>query len=466
MRFEEFLKSSVKQDLEKARAEFKEQQQLLENLIIANQVIQEAIEELRIEEEPLAKSVDNCINEAQRIRAQALKALKENKPKPIRLLNYKQYSERVIGEAQALRARAEHLIRKRDKVTGETLLKELKELEARENLGRDLKIVIEEIERKKKLAAYELCIQDTSTHGITRKSTEITTLTVTQQLSKTFKNELEKLGFAHLEVELRPVGGTRGTLYHKLVLKRAESVDLPRVVSEGEARTLSIAAFFAELSTASDNSAILFDDPVSSLDHEWRDNVARRLAEESKIRQVVIFTHDIVFLLALVRYAEEYGVNCEHQYVKRELRESGIALPELPWVAMKVKERIGKLKNMWQKADKVFRTDTREAYEYEAKRIYGLMREAWERGLEEVLLGGVVERFRPSIQTIQAKKLSDISEKDCQDLEEGISKCSRWLLGHDKAPAESVNVPEPKEVMNDIECLDGWVKNINKRRKK
>ena len=45
-----------------------------------------------------------------------------------------------------------------------------------------------------------------------------------------------------------------GVLYHKLMLTRAPGVELPKVVSEGEQRCLSIAAFFAELSTADDPS--------------------------------------------------------------------------------------------------------------------------------------------------------------------------------------------------------------------
>ena len=32
-------------------------------------------------------------------------------------------------------------------------------------------------------------------------------------------------------------------------------------------------------------SGIVFDDPVSSLDHEWRDKVACRLVEEAEKRQ-------------------------------------------------------------------------------------------------------------------------------------------------------------------------------------
>ena len=93
------------------------------------------------------------------------------------------------------------------------------------------------------------------------------------------------------------------------------------------------------------------------MDHEWRENVARRLAEEAKKRQVVVFTHDIVFLLALVRFAEESSVEYKHQQLRREGAAPGVSSPELPWVAMKVKNRIGVLKNQLQRADKLFRKE-------------------------------------------------------------------------------------------------------------
>lgn len=230
---------------------------------------------------------------------------------------------------------------------------------------------------------------------------------------------------------------------------------------------LSIAAFFAELSTTSERSAILFDDPVSSLDHEWREHVARRLVEEANSRQVVVFTHDLVFLLALGRFAEESRINYSHQYLRREVGlGAGVSSPELPWVAMKVRERIGVLKQMWQRADKHYRTGAADDYETEAIRIYGRLREAWERGLEETLLGGVVERFRLSIQTQQVSRLSDITNEDCKLLENGMTKCSRWLAGHDQAPAENVLIPPPQEIWTDIEALETWVRTISRRRSK
>src|SRR5688500_2649656 len=73
-------------------------------------------------------------------------------------------------------------------------------------------------------------------------------------------------------------------------------------------------------------------------------------------------------------------------------------------------------KSEWQAAHKLFRDGHQSAYEKEASFIYGLLREAWERALEEVLLGGVVERFRPGIQTQQVGKIADITEEDCKTL--------------------------------------------------
>ena len=129
----------------------------------------------------------------------------------------------------------------------EVLAAELEELKARRTLRKHEEALLSEIERKKMLAAYELCLGDTTTHSITTKSTAITKVVVTQQLKTAFQEELSRLNFKHVEVELKEAGGEAGNFYHKLMLTRAPGVELPKVVSEGEARCLAIAAFFAEL---------------------------------------------------------------------------------------------------------------------------------------------------------------------------------------------------------------------------
>ena len=235
------------------------------------------------------------------------------------------------------------------------------------------------------------------------------------------------------------------------------------VLSEGESRTLSLAAFITEFSPASSDSAIIFDDPVSSLDHIWRQRIARRLVAEAKRRQVIVFTHDIVFLRLLLDECSQQETECHHQYVRRD-GQAGIASPDLPWFAMNIKERIGVLRNRWQAAEKLSRTSSPEAYEAEARSIYGLMREAWEQATSEVLLNDVVQRYRPSIETQKVRFLHDITEEDCKTVEGAMGECSRWMLGHDQAAADGTPFPKPEELRKRIDELDKWVQVIRKRR--
>lgn len=137
----------------------------------------------------------------------------------------------------------------------------------------------------------------------------------------------------------------------------------------------------------------------------------------------------------------------------------------MPWVALPVKKKIGWLKNAHQAANKLFRDGHQDAYEREAKHLYGLLREAWERGLEEVLLNGIVERFRPSVQTLRLSMVADITDEDCQALDAAMAKCSRWLPGHDQAAAARAPMPEPTELKDDIEALENWTATIHKRRR-
>ena len=337
-------------------------------------------------------------------------------------------------------------------------------LRARKLLAAHQQTVLDDIERRKKYAAYGLCIDDTKTQAITTKSTIVTKTVVSQKLKKSFQDELVNLSFRHVEVELKELGGADGIFYHKLVFTRAPGVELPKVVSEGEQRCLSIAAFFAELSTADDNSGIVFDDPVSSLDFKWRNAVARRLVQESKTRQVIVFTHDVVFLLSLRQYAEELGIEPLDQHVRHQAKGAGVCVEDMPWVALPVKKKIGYLNNCWQATEKLSRDGHQDTYEKEAKYLYGLLREAWERALEEVLLGGVVERYRPSVQTQQIAHIADITADDCKAVVTAMTKCSTWLPGHDKAPAARSPVPSVNDLKADIEALSSWVTNIRKRR--
>ena len=463
--FEAFVTSTAERELREVRDAFAERRSALSDLEVVPKHVKDTLNEMRIEYEALSHTIAASLAGSEERRRAVALALREDRELAEDCLDIKPVATEIDAlvsqlseRAAALRTRA-----KPESQAGMTL--EAQEFRARKVLVKHEAVVLEEIERKRKHAAYEMCLRETRTNPITRMSTILTRKAVTGELRESFRRELTSLRFRHVEVEIMEAGGVEGILYHRLVLARAPGVELPKVVSEGEQRCLAIASFFAELSTADEHSAIVFDDPVSSLDYRWREGVARRLVEEAKTRQVIVFTHDVVFLLRLKALAEEDNVEQLDQHVRNLPGGAGVCAEELPWVALKVRSRVRHLRKLFQKAAKLHRKGHQDAYERAAVEIYGFLREAWERGLEEDLLGGVVERFRASVQTRQVTSLADITQEDCKAVMSAMTKCSRWLRGHDDAPAVRADVPEPEEVKEDIDKLDDFLAAIRRRRK-
>lgn len=464
--FEAFVVSTTERELRQIREGFARLRKTFVELRTMTEAVEETLKEIRIEHDVVADVISAALAANENLCRVVVTALVEDNDLPANCPTLVS----VAGEAEALskqiEARLETLRTRANDETRERMTAEAQELRARKLLAKHERIVLDEIERRKKYAAYSLCIDETKTQAITQKSTAVTKMAVSQKLKQRLQDELVELAFRHVEVELKELGGADGVFYHKLVLTRAPGVELPKVVSEGEQRCLSIAAFFAELSTADDSSGIVFDDPISSLDYQWRRSVARRLVVESKTRQVVVFTHDVVFLLLLKQFADELNVELLDQHIRHLPHGAGVCAEELPWVALPVKKKIGHLKNKWQEADKLYRDGHQDAYEKDAKYLYGLLREAWERAVEEVLLGGVVERYRPGVQTQQIDQIADITQDDCKDVEAAMTRCSAWLPGHDQAAAARAPVPRSEELKADIGALESWVDAIRTRRRR
>jgi hypothetical protein len=341
----------------------------------------------------------------------------------------------------------------------------LSELHARNTLEGIRDRIHAEIDRRARINAYEICIKDTETRTITKVSTELTKKHVTDTLTSAFDAELKRLGFTVPELAIRPVGGQKGVLYHQVQLKHSTRAELAKVVSDGESRCIALAAFMAELQSADSGSAIVFDDPVSSLDHRWRAAVSKRLVEEAAARQVIVFTHEMVFLAALLQEAERQGISCVPQTIRRGSDSfAGHVEDGLPWTGMSTQKRIGALKNEAQRLEKLLKERGQKDYEAGATRLYADLRRTWERAIEEVLLNEVVLRFRQGIETNRLKKIADICADDLAKVEAGMTKSSKWEGGHDQALAVNEPLPSPGELKADIEQLEQWVAVVRKRR--
>lgn len=458
----EFATSTADAELRDAERAYQLLLRSVANCDVSRSDIMAAIDELKADDESLASRATGLLAAARDLQAAVAKAGVGDEP-----ITASTFDSSVVDDvkryATSLRTRGAQL---KSTKTGLNTAEQadLDELRSRVVLRDNMDAIKAELERKRRISAYRLTLEDTVTNLITKKSTELTKRLVTDQLSKTFQSELQSIKFGHLSVEIQAAGGAKGALFHKLVFSNAPNIKMTDVLSEGESRALSLAAFMTELSTAPTRSGIVFDDPVSSLDHRWRRRIADRLVAASKERQVVVFTHDLLLLSLLMKAAERADIECHHQYIRHEGGQPGVCSPDLPWVAMSVKERIGVLRNRWVKADKTFRLAQQEAYEREAALIYASLRETWERGVAEVLLNDVVEPYRPDIETQKAKKLIDITEQDFKAVDDGMSECSRWMRGHDAARADGDSFPDPTEVKQRIDELEAWTKAIRKRR--
>lgn len=76
----------------------------------------------------------------------------------------------------------------------------------------------------------------------------------------------------------------------------------------------------------------------------------------------------------------------------------------------------------------------------------------------------MVERYRLGVQTQRIGKIADITAEDCRIVETAVTKCSKWLPGHDQAAAARADIPDPAVLEADIETLESWVSGIRKRR--
>jgi hypothetical protein len=83
------------------------------------------------------------------------------------------------------------------------------------------------------------------------------------------------------------------------------------------------------------------------------------------------------------------------------------------------------------------------------------LRETWERAVEEVVLGGVVERFGTDVKT-QSLKLVDIADTDYRTIFFAMKRASE-RSGHDQAAAKQIDPPDKKQMEADLMELRGFI---------
>ena len=234
------------------------------------------------------------------------------------------------------------------------------------------------------------------------------------------------------------------------------------ILSEGEFRIVSIAAFLADVHSNESSAPFIFDDPISSLDQDFEELTAARLVKLCEKRQVIIFTHRLSLLAMLENAAEKVGLAPRVISLQREPWGAGEP-NEPPLPAQKPKKALTSLLNQrLPKARKVWEEQGSEAYSVEAKALCSDIRITVERLIEWDLLADVVQRFRRPIQTMgKIEKLARITAYDCAFLDEMMTKFSRYE--HAQPGEAPVSLPEPRELEEDLNRLKAWQEEFTSR---
>jgi energy-coupling factor transporter ATP-binding protein EcfA2/acylphosphatase len=327
------------------------------------------------------------------------------------------------------------------------------------------------ISKARRNADLGLAAATIRTQEITRQGTIIIRKNLTPELLNVFRTELKELGATRIPISLKAYGDI-GETAHEMQLEGANLVGRTRtseILSEGETRVIAIAGFLAELQLAPHTNAIILDDPASSLDHVFTGRIAARLAREGLIRQVIIFTHNIAFLMELQDAANSLAnsgtpVSVVIHTLRRIGKVAGVTTSGAPWHTLKVKQRAQYLDELVQKIKPLF-PDNMIEYNEKAANVYGLLREAWESCIEDDLFFNVVCRYRNSVQTLKLNQVA-IEDSDIHLIDLHMSKASNWMTGHDKSKALHNDRPAPDTLLSDIDSLRQFSKELINRHEK
>lgn len=340
------------------------------------------------------------------------------------------------------------------------------ELEARLELDKYSDAITKEIENQKLLALLKLCVQQTDTTGISRKGGELTTRFLGETLKGTYADQLKQLNRKGLIVELKKSHVERGVPYSEIVITpeaggNGGKYKPDEIMSESEQKVASLAGFFTELSLAPHNSAIIMDDPVTSLDEKNTARIAERIVREASKRQVIVFTHNLFFTAELINYAKKHDVLLTPRTVSKA-KFAGEVIDDLPWQALSTSKRIARLNARLQDLQTAFSKNDVATYEAGTISFYGGLRETWERAVEEILFKDAIKRYSRVVETQKLKQIR-FESSDLEAVEENMTQCS--FYSHTNPPdVDSVEIPEPDQLLEDLDKLKTWKSTIESRK--
>jgi hypothetical protein len=340
----------------------------------------------------------------------------------------------------------------------------LRELESHIRLCESREALRREVERLRERQLLEAAQSQTATTAITAKSTQLTKEYAGEVIKDAFVRETERLRLRR--VTIRDLGGNKGQLEQQpgLLGAKARTVQAAQVLSEGEQTAMGLAGLFTEAAFDATKSALILDDPVTSLDHVRRKYVAARLAELARDRQVVVFTHDVTFAGELQKHAQNCDVILTPRSIERKGEVPGFVRTALPWKAKDFGARLNHIEQGLARLTKQRAEYGQDDWDKAVGSWAGDLSELWESCVNTEILDEVFDRGTAEVRVLKFRILASVTHEDDAEFQTGYGACSTWARRHNKAQETNYVPPEPDEMKAEVDRIREWQKRVKKYR--
>lgn len=274
-----------------------------------------------------------------------------------------------------------------------------------------------------------------------RASTEV----MNREFQERFETECESLRAPRVKLDFP---GREGEARRRKLLTPEHG--LGEVLSEGEQKVIALADFLAEASLKPDRSPIVFDDPVTSLDHKRLQYVVDRIVALSSERQVIVFTHDIWFAAELLARFERDPRSCAFYDVRMDNARVGLVARGSHPRTDTFNDRKKRLNELVERAQ----SEAGSIRDALVEKGYEELRGACEIVVEKDLLKGVTERYRPNVRmTVLDQIRADRLPAAIARIMPIFEKSCRVIASHSQ-PIETLGVrPTLEELREDWQEL-------------
>lgn len=358
-------------------------------------------------------------------------------------------------------------------IISETVNKEIKAFEEDEQTKKLTKLLKQKtyLAHKEKLEArytdietlHESNIWVTKAKQFSKQSFKTQSTNTEKRLSKeyfntdyinAFNDECEKLnGKFGIEIDAKSSDAQSN---RQLFLK---GKDPSAILSEGEQKVIALADFIAETNITTINKGIIFDDPVTSLDEERKSMIAERLVTISQEKQVVIFTHDLVFVSSLINNATDLKVVNNCHWIESSDKEKGIVwLKNTP--SYDKKYRNDKPARDFYKLAKYAGPEEREKH---IKSGFAALRTCYETFVIHDIFKNIVQRFNDRVSVMSLSSVC-FDNEIIKEIIANFEKCCTYMEGHTHGDKFSANKPDANTLFTEIEAYNTLKKKYKETR--